>query len=167
MKKFIASLLIATQMCVVAPAFADPPTLPSIPDPVPGEVDVGTAISPMKKGRIAPFTGILLSPKATATIIAELNSFNDRIKLEVDHARAEEKALCEFRVAEQKTNCDADKKVLQAQIDARKKEVDALNEALKKERDSRPNTVLWTGLGFGAGLITTVLTVFAVSQAVK
>lgn len=171
MKRIIASLLIAAQLAVVAPAFADPPTLPQPPPPVPGEVDVGAAISPMKKGQVAPFTGILLSPKATATIIAQLNTMQDQIKIEVDHARAEEKARCDFRVAETENRLETDKKILQAQVDEKTKTNALLTDQLKKAEESRPNLPLWVGLGTGVGLVVGVgvsaLAVYATSHASK
>lgn len=175
-KKLIASLLIGAQLAVAAPAFADPPPAPTVvlpapPQPAPGEKDVGAAISPMKKGQIAPFTGILLSPKATATIIAQLDSLQEQIKIEVDHARAEEKAKCDFQVAETKNKLETDKKILQAQVDDQGKQITILNDQLKKEEANRPNTPLWVGLGTGAGLIIGVglsaLTVYAIGHASK
>lgn len=177
MKKLIASLLIGAQLAVAFPVYAqDPPppgtiALPDAPKPAPGEPDVGAAISPMKKGQVAPFTGILLSPKATATIIAQLNTLQEQIKIEVDHARAEEKAKCDFRVAEVQTTAEADRKVLQAQVDARNKEINILNGVIKQHEENKPNTPLWVGLGTGLGFVVgaglTVLTVYAVNQAQK
>jgi hypothetical protein len=176
-KKLIASLLIGAQLVVAAPVYAqDPPpvgtvTLPEAPKPAPGEPDVGAAISPMKKGQVAPFTGILLSPKATATIVAQLNTLQEQIKIEVDHARAEEKAKCDFQVAETRTHLEADKKVLQAQVDSRDKQINILNGVIKQHEENRPNTSLWVGLGTGLGFVVgaglTVLTVYVVNQAQK
>lgn len=176
-KRLIASLLIGAQLAVAVPVYAqDPPpagtiTLPDAPKLVPGEPDVGAAISPMKKGQIAPFTGVLLSPKATATLIAQLNVLQEQIKIEVDHARAEEKAKCDFRVAEVQTTAEADRKVLQAQVDARNKEINVLTGVIKQHEENRPNTPLWVGLGTGVGFVVgaglTILTVYAVNQAQK
>lgn len=176
-KQLLATLLIGAQMSMAVPAFAQDPsptvtvTLPQPPAPAPGEPDVGAAISPMKKGQIAPFTGILLSPKATATIIANLNALQEQIKIEVDHARAEEQAKCDFRVSETTTHLEADKKILQAQVDDRGKQITILTDQLKKEEANRPNTPLWVGLGTGAGLIIGVglsaLTVYAIGHASK
>jgi hypothetical protein len=167
MKKLIASLLITMQLFAAAPALADPPTLPDPPAPVPGEVDVGAAISPMKKGQVAPFTGILLSPKAAATVIAELNNFEARVKVEVDHAVAVNQAQCDFKLSEQKTTADADKKVLNAQLEERNKRIDILNGIIKKQEEDRPNVMLWTGLGVAGGVIITLGTVLVVGVAQK
>lgn len=144
---------------------ADGVSLPEPPQPVPGEVDVGAAVSPMKKGQVAPFTGVLLSPKATAVIVTQLNSIDEMIKIEVDKAKAESKAQCDFALAEQKNALETDKKILQASIDEKLKRINALENKVKEAEASRPNTTLWTGLGFAAGVTVTVLTVYAVSQA--
>ncbi len=176
-KKLIISLLIGAQLAVAAPVYAQDLvplgaiTLPNAPRPQPGEPDVGAAISPMKKGQIAPFTGVLLSPKATATIIAQLNSMQEQIKIEVDHAKAESKARCEFQIAETKTHLEADKNVLQAKVDSRDKQINILNGVIKQQEENRPNTQLWVGVGAGVGLVLGVglsaLTVYAIGQSTK
>lgn len=176
MKKLLAPLLILSHLTVVVPSWADPITLPStitLPElaPVKGEPDVGAAVSPLKKGQLAPFSGVLLSPRATATIVAQINSTTDRIKLEVDHAQAEAAAHCDYEVSEVKTHAEADGRVLQAQVDERDKRLAILNEQLKQEEANRTNTPLWVGLGAGAGVVVgiglTVLTAYAVNRAAK
>lgn len=176
MKKFISVLLVGSQLTTVVPAYAEPPApqpivLPDPPQPAPGEPDVGAAISPMKKGKIAPFTGILLSPKATATIIAQLNFLQEQIRIEVDHARAEEQARCDFRVSETTTHLNADKAVLQAQVDERGKRINVLTDQLKKEEAQRSSATFLAGAGAVGGLIVGIglsaLTVYAVGKASK
>lgn len=171
LKKFTAFALVAAQLSVVAPAFADPPApapivLPDVPLQ-PGEPDVGAALSPMKRGQQAPFSGVLLSPRATATLLVQINSINDQIKIEVDHARAEEIAKCDFRVKETTTTMTADQKILQARSDAQAKQIDVLNDQLKREEGARSNGTLLLGLGVAGGVILTVLTTFAVSRSTK
>lgn len=170
MKRFIVSLLVACQLAVTVPSFADDGNvivLPSVPTLQPGEADPGAALSPMKKGQTAPFTGVLMSPRATATIIAELNTLDDRIEIEVNKAKGNAKAQCDFNLAEQKTNSDADKGVLQAQLDDSKKQNSILNDALKKANTDKPNVPLWTGLGAVGGVVATILVVFGVAQLTK
>src|SRR6478609_1641740 len=176
LRKFTAFALITAQLSVVGPAFADPTpppqqiTLPTV-ELQPGEPNVGAALSPMKRGQTAAFTGVLLSPRATAQLVVQLNSINDQIKIEVDHARAEEKAQCDFKVSETTTTLTADKKVLHANVDFQGRQIDILNDQLKKEEQSRPNTGLWTGLGVAGGFVVgvgiTLLTVVVVGQASK
>lgn len=170
-KRAIAPVLIAAHMFAVVPAFAQS-TSPTVTTPliqappkVPGEVDVGAALSPMKRGQVAPFTGVLLSPEATAQLIVQLQTQPQLIKIQVDHQVAIDKANCDFSLAEQKNTLETDKKILQAQVDAGTKQVGILTDQVKKLEDSRPNTALWFGLGAGAGVIVTVLLTLALAYA--
>jgi len=139
--------------------------LPDPPSKVPGELDVGPAISPMRWGQKAPFTGVLLSPVAVATVIAELNSVNARIDLEVTRERERQLVERNFYIEQVTIVADADNRILQAQVDSRVKEIDILNERLEKAETSTSNTALWLGGGFVGGVLITVLTTFAVSYA--
>lgn len=166
-QKYISTLLACVIISSTASAYAEPTNIPPAPEPVPGELDVGAAISPMRKGQTAPFTGVLLSPKAVTTIIVEQNSVPEKIQIEVDKTRKEEQVKCDFKVIEITAPLITDKKILEASQEANKKQINLLTEELKKSEDSRPNVVLWTGLGFVGGIAVTVLTVFAVSAATK
>lgn len=170
MKKLIASLLVGAQLALSVPTFAqDAPakqatavTIPQAPTPLPGEPDVGAAVSPMRRGQVSPFTGILLSPKAIATIMVELNSIQDVVKIETDRVKAEADARCEFRVSQLKIAMEADAKIAQAKLDARQRELDVVTERLKKVENSSPDPLLWGGLGFGAGALSVILTIVIV-----
>lgn len=182
MKQFVAGLLVALQLFVAIPVHAQniplPPLptvtqaiptvtspLPQSPALVPGEVDVGAAISPMKKGQIAPFTGVLLSPTATAQLIVQIQMQPQVIKVQVDHQAALDKAQCDFDKAEQKNISDTANKILQAQLDDNVKQVGILTDQVKSLEASRPNTALWFGLGAGAGVVVTVLLTLAIAYA--
>jgi hypothetical protein len=171
LKNSLITLVVILSLFMPQLAKADNLTLPPAPLPESGEIDVGPAISPMKKGQVAPFTGILLSPKAAATIIAQLNSMQMQINIEVDKARGEERAKCDYNINEEKAWCAADRKILQARINDQDRQMAIVNEALKESEKSRPNTTLWvglgTGLGFVGGVAMTVLTVWAVNQSSK
>lgn len=174
-KKFISLLLVCSILAVSATATADPSpvtvAIPPAPDRVYGEKDVGAAASPMHKLQIAPFTGVLLSPLALATLLAEIDSFDARLKLETARVASEESAKCEFKVSEVESRAKADVKVAQAQLDEKQRMIDTLNGRLKKTEDDRPNTPLWVGLGVSGGLILgvllTVVVTYGVNQATK
>lgn len=157
MKKFIASLLIVAQLSVMGTALADDkkPSLPSIETPS-GEIEVGAAISPMKKGQAAPFTGVLLSPRASASITVQLNSITELVKIEVDKAKADAAAQCEFRTSELKAIGTADKTILQTQIDARNKDIEILNGVIKKHEDTSDSTPFWAAVAGVGGLFAGV-----------
>lgn len=178
-KKFVSILMLST---LLLPNIAAAQSVPS-PDPdppakdigrqlppvqlQPGEKDPGTALSPMKRGQRAPFTGVLLSPAAVANVVVEMESFEERLHIEVVRSIQEERAAGDKRLSDANAASTADKKVLQANLDASKTEADAYKKELKDLRDSQPNTYLWAGLGALGGVAFTLLTVFAVTQVTK
>lgn len=172
LQKTIFSTLLASILTLSVSFFGHAEqTIPPPPPPVPGETDPGSVISPLKKGQIAPFTGVLLSPQAVATVTVELNSTQERLKIELDRVKSEETAKCDFRVAEVKTNAEADVKVLLAQLEASNTVSNVISERLKKEEEDRPNLSLWvgvgTGMGFVVGVATTILITYSANQASK
>jgi hypothetical protein len=163
-KKFIVSIILLLAMLFTSVARAEKPAFPSV-ELLPGEPDIGAAISPMKKGQVAPFTGVLLSPKAVATIVAELNSFDDRIKIEIDKVHGEEKAQCEYAVNDVKIKADADAKIAQAKFEENEKRIKVLEDTIKEQQASSSDPLLYGGLGFGLGVAATVLIVYATARA--
>jgi hypothetical protein len=98
--------------------------------------------------------------------MTQLNSISAQIQIEVDKAKAIDKANCDFSVAEQKNKLETDKKVLQAGIDAKDKQIQVINDQLKKEQSKVPITV-WLGLGAAGGVLVTILTTVAVVKLTK
>jgi len=174
LKRLVFSLVTLAILVVSTNSLADPPAAFELPPPPPAsssEPDVGAAISPMRRGQIASFTGLLLSPRAVAEIVARLNSIGDQIKIEVERAEAEQKAKHDFAVAEARARYEADKKVLQVQVDYANKQAVVLNDIIKQQEANKPNVPLWAGLGAGVGLVVgvglTVLTTYVVTQTSK
>lgn len=126
-------------------------------------------ISPMKKNQPAPFDGVLLSPTATASIIAQIKAMKEQLLLEIEHAKKEEQTRCQYKIDDLNTMCSTDKKVLAAQIDQQKSRIDLLSTQLDKEINNKPNVQLWTGIGVGVGFVVGVglsaLTIYAIGQA--
>lgn len=165
---FLSSLLVCAMVASPNVCLADPPAaLPPSPELQPGEPDVGAAVSPMKRGQIAPFTGVLLSPKALATVVADLNSMTDQIKIEVDRARGEEKARCDFSVSQVRTELETDKKIMQAHVDDDQAQLRILEDHLKKAEQSQSNALIWGFVGLGSGIAVSLLTVAVVSAVTK
>jgi hypothetical protein len=166
MKKLIATTLLCcmtfsntlkAEPIIKFPTVVKPPT----------ELDLGNAISPIKKDQIAPFTGVLLSPGATSTIIVELSSIPDKVKLEVDRAVRTCLAEGEFAIKEAQSRYTADKVVLQASIDEKLKRISVLEEVVKKQEAQKADPYIWAGLGLASGIIVTIATAFAVTQVTK
>jgi len=173
-KRFSIGFLLFVQLCSLTPhVYAQDATinLQNIPDIQlqPNETDVGAALSPMKIGQKAPFTGVLLSPRAVAIMIAQIHAIEEQIAIEVTRAKAETQAEGDFRVSEATTQFTADITILNAQLEARDQELIILNEVIRQHEKSRPNVMLWTGLGAAVGFVIgagiTVLTVYAINQA--
>jgi hypothetical protein len=166
MKKFLASLVIGTMLSTSFPLFAEGPKLET-PALIDGENDVGEAVSPMKKGQKAPFTGVLLSPRAAAKITVEMNNIDEKIDLAVKRTSEEDAARCTAKINEANINSDADKKILQARLDASLKNNDTLINRINKEEKNRPNVWFWASAGAASGVLTTILIVVSVNAAKK
>jgi hypothetical protein len=127
-KQFVSSLLCVTLLSNVAYAQTVDVTEKSV-------------ISPLNEGMTSPFTGLLLSPQAVATIIAERESYEPRCQIKIDKSVAENQSKCDFNFAEAKTTYDAEDEI-----------------------DNRPSKIVWTAVGFGGGVMITLLSVFVVSK---
>lgn len=146
-------------------AWADDPKIPSVTTPT-NESDPGAVISPLRKGDKAPFTGVELSPRAAASIMTDMNTFVDRLRIETDKVRQEDAAQRDYQLQQQRNASDADKKVMQAQLAARQKELDVATARLK-ESESRATPTFWTCLGAAGGIGFTLLTIWTVTRVTK
>ena len=134
---------------------------------MPGEKDPGLALSPMKKSQKAPFTGVLLSPSAVANIIVDLESIDEKIRIEVNAAVQKQIATCEKTTSDLNTKHEADIKILRADIDDKSVTISAKEEEIKKLKSEQTNPWVWAGIGAASGIALTLLTTFAVSKATK
>jgi polyhydroxyalkanoate synthesis regulator phasin len=164
MKKIIAGMLLLTSNFHSTPCYAEPTVVT--------EKDPGEVVSSVRQGQAAPFSGVLMSPRATAKLIADLSGINEKIAIEVTKATNDLLAKNKFAMSEAETKCSKDKKVLQDEIDLRKSdmkndslEIDRLNAELKKKEIETPSRIVWSGIGFAGGIAITVLTVFAINKA--
>jgi hypothetical protein len=137
--------------------------LPKVELPA-GEADIGAAISPMPKGIRAPFTGLLLSPRAVATLIAELSSYQELLEIETKRIRQEYEADIEYRLSKLKIGHEADVSILKARLESSNLMIADLGNQLQHEIDNRPNLFLWVSLGAAGGIALTLLTLFATAQ---
>jgi len=141
-----------------------------IPSPEPDPQELISRISPMRQGDIAPFSGILFSPKATATIVAEFESFDERMKIEVDKAVSDINSKKQFEINEISSKCTTEKTILQADINSKTKQITKLTEDLQIAQNAlsnSPSRLVWAGIGVAVGAVTAILITFAVNQASK
>lgn len=164
MKSFVAALMVAvTLTSSVANAQV---TFPPVA-PVPGEVSVGAAVSPIKKGQIAPFTGVLLSPEAVAKVIVDYNNAKEQTEIEVQKARETQKAEDRLLIDNLSADLQREKAVGDAQLKSRNEQIKIYTDALEKAEKDKPNPTLWAGIGVVAGVAISLLTVFVVGSVAK
>lgn len=166
-KKITAYLSLLCILTISLPVFAQGIPVPATPELWPGEPDVGAAVSPMRKGQAAPFTGVLFSPRAIAIVITELKNIPELVKIETDKTKKVCEAECDFKVKNIQIVLESDMKVLKAKLESSNKENAIFQNRIKKIEDSQPNLTWWVGGGFAVGALTTVLIVFGTSQASK
>lgn len=142
----------------------------SIPELSPGEKDPGEVVSPLKIWQKAPFTGVLLSPSAVAKIVVELSTIDEKIQIEVNKTRSEEIASCDKKLADTNTKFVADKRILEAKVNSLTNDYRLLDNSykkLKEEHESEWSPQSWVGIGVASGIVVTVITAFAITQAIK
>jgi len=161
-KKIIPLLLATSMLC--NNVYAQP--IPSL-DPEPDEK---SQIAPMFPGDKAPFTGVLFSTKATATVLAELDAFQDKLSIEVKKVQRDAEAQKKFEMSELDAKRTREKDVIKADLNALQKVNVKLKQDVKRLEDevaNAPSRALWAGLGIAGGVLVTVLITFAVNQASK
>lgn len=175
-KKIISTMVLFSffvpQVALGQTVFSPEPDekLQSLPLPQlqPGEKDPGIAISPMRRGQRAPFSGVLFSPRAVADVIVEFESFEERLHIEIMRTINEQQAECDKKLSDVENKLTTDKKILQANIDSKDKVIKELHgqiKILKDEQESRWHPGAWLGIGAASGIALTVLTAFAISKA--
>ena len=125
------------------------------------------AISPLRKGQPAPFSGVLFTPRAAASVATEINTFRDRLKIETTSAVASAEAKKDFKYEEAAAACKADKGMLSATIMSERERSIFLEKEVQRLKDETPSKAMWVGAGALGGVTLTLLTVFAVSRAAK
>lgn len=162
-KKIIPLTLVVSLFC--NSAWAQTP--PRIPSPEPDEK---AQIAPVFKGDRSPFTGVVFSTRATATVIAEIDSFHERIAAEVRKAQRDAEAQKKFEISELEAKTTREKSIIRSELEAEQKHSKKLKDDVKRLEDevsNAPSRLLWTGLGVAGGVLVTVLITFAVNQASK
>jgi chaperonin cofactor prefoldin len=165
MKSFVCGVMAAVLLSTSVASAT--PTVPPAPEPVAGEIPVGEAISPMKKGQVAPFTGVLMSPEAVAKVIVELNSRDEQITIEVTKARAEQQVKDQYKIDELNADLDHQKKIAAAEKDSLNKQLKIINDQLAKAEKTKNDMPLYVGLGALAGAAVAVLAVMGVTAVSK
>jgi hypothetical protein len=146
--KYLSLLLVASQLTFSINAYCDDMSY----------------MTPLNKGTPAPYAGVLLSPPAIASIIADKEAVPETIKIETDKARAEEQAASQFKVSEVEDKAKTDKAILQTQVNDMLKQNNVWQEKAITCENKKDLTVLWLGLGAIGGVATTIASFIIVSK---
>lgn len=163
MNKFIVLLMCGLAIINPVIIHAKDFDLPQVVTPE-NEESVGEALSPLRKGQKAPFSGVLLSPAAIANITVKLSSFDDEIQLEINKIKAEAAAEAQLIISQKKAEFEADMAIIKANLESLEKENVFLQEELEEEKRNRPSRGVWFSLGVLAGVGITVTILFASKQ---
>lgn len=119
----------------------------------PGTEDAGVALAPLCRGTPAPFTGVLVSPAAASTIIAQLEGCKAECDEAARHAKQQCEDTCAYELKVLKAQLRAEQSKREAQVLSRDKQIDVLSEQLASERDQP--VWLWVGGGALGGVLLT------------
>jgi hypothetical protein len=116
----------------------------------------------INQGQVAPFTGTILTPDALAKIITLEDSKLQLCEENLTHqletltiTKDTEIDKLKFNLTEKQKSCDLI-------IQEKNKELDRTYEVIKKQ--NRNLTPLWIGVGFTAGLATSIGTIYVYNQ---
>lgn len=164
MKRIISILLIFVLML---PSFAwAEPQLPTV-TALPNEISVGPAVSPMKKGQTAPFSGVLLSPEAVAKVIVDYNNQKAQSQIEIDRAKELQKAQDQLVIDNLVADLKREKEVAEAGRKSSSEQLQILNKRIEEAEKNKPNVAIVAGLGAAAGAALVILTIVLTNAANK
>jgi len=146
--KYLSLLLIASQLMYSINAYCDNTSY----------------MTPLNKGMPSPYAGVLLSPPAIASIIADKESVPETIKIETDKARAEEQAASQFKVSEIEDKAKTYKAILETQVNGMLKQSNDWEKKVIDCENKKDLTVLWLSLGAVGGIATTIASFIIVSK---
>jgi len=116
----------------------------------------------INQGQVAPFTGTILTPDALAKIITLEDS---KLQLCEETAQHNINTLTiskDTEIDKLKFNLEEKQKSCNLIIQEKNKELDRTYEVIKKQ--NRNLTPLWIGVGFAAGLATSIGTIYVYNQ---
>lgn len=120
---------------------------------------------PLKTGERSPYPGVLLSANGVATIMADYQLFDQKLKIELDKLARDKDALHDTDITAVMIRCDTDKSILNAQIAASLNDNKVLLDRNKLLEKRKGRTWVWVTLGVVAGAVVTGLGSYAVIKA--
>lgn len=131
-------------------------------------------VCPLVQGQQAPFSGVLISSKATAMIVSEYDYFDERLKVEVENAIKVEQIRANFALKEQDSKFSTERTTLQAKIDSQDEKLKIFEKDLQKSEanvkllvEEMPSRTTWFGIGLVTGIVFTIATAYSIGQVVN
>lgn len=144
-RRFVSMLMLVVAF---APArvYADDEVIPPVQTPS-GEADPGNVLVVTKKSAPAPFTGILLSPRAVAELLSKLEAAKKEADLAAARAREEQRTKDETEIKGLQIELGAEKRSAEERLAIRDNRISALEKDLVKSQEDKPNPVTWFAVG--------------------
>lgn len=159
LKKFIAAVLISA-LIMPTFAFAKSPAL-TIQEPT---------IAPLDQGSPAPWPGVLLNAAAVGSVKFDKDHEKEKIETAVQKTVSDMIAQKSGEIDMLKVSFNSSlsqKDALIEEKDGQLKVFQEENKVLRDDLSRSSNSVTWLGFGFVGGILVTIATAFAVSQASK
>lgn len=164
LRRIISLVLV---LCFLAPArvYANDEQIPPIQQP-PGEQDPGNVLTVVKKSNLAPFTGILLSPRAVAEMLSKMELAKKETELAAARAQEQQRIKDEADIKVLQATVTAEKKSTEERLTIRDNRIANLERDLVKAQSDKPNPVTWALVGAGttAVIIATLATVILLGK---
>lgn len=139
-----------------------PPVMLTKPvDPSKDSVTLG-----IKQGQVAPFTGVLLSPKAVADIIVKQDELKKQAELDKQKALADQKVEDDAKLKEAQTAASVDATACDQRIKLRDDNLAKTEKDLETARSAQTSPTMWAAIGGVVGVVVgTAVTILVVGLA--
>jgi len=149
LNKFIV-LIAVLLMAIPTAAMADPPEVPPQPQ-----------ITSIAKDQPAPYSGVLLNTVAAAKIFTEKEFVDMECELRIEYAVQKEILRLNLLLETSQASMDSMDKKYTALLDIKDQEIERLSKIATETNDY---SSLWFAGGVVAGIVTSIVIVYAVNQ---
>ena len=161
MKKIVSSLLLVSMLMTSIAHAQETPTVTE------DEFTNRSFVAPLAMGKRAPYTGLLLTPRAAAEVMTRIETFDKLKALEIQRVVDDLNARHSFEIKELTTTFKAEKDTLQAKSDRIQHQLDACESVKVPKPEDPPSRVTWSTVGFIGGIIFTGAAIFTAQSLTK
>jgi len=119
-------------------------------------------ISPLNKGDIAPFSGVLYNPAAVAETIAQRELLIQQHELNLSALKEHLDAECNLKISNLQADLDAFRFKYDSMVEIKDNEINKLHNIVLKQTNEHSHW--WFAGGILTGVLITVGVVYAVNQ---